>query len=233
MVLVPFLALGQGQPALHSGPPPPARAEPVGADGGAQTTSSGGATPLENRVQPASGVAEDPKLLEARARFEVALAAYEKGRFADALEGFEAAYAKSALPAFLFNIAQCQRKLNRTGEALASYQKYLAVSPEPPPNAVLTRELIADMETRLAWQEHVEGELRRSIEREVRLKAERAYRVKLARALEQSPPPEAPLHRRWYFWAGFGVLLVASGATVMAAQNTAPGAPLTLLPPSR
>ncbi|HEX4462185.1 MAG TPA: hypothetical protein VIA18_29615 [Polyangia bacterium] len=71
---------------------------------------------------------------------EAAKAAYAKGasqynlqNYSEALGFFKHAYEEKADPAFLFNIAQCYRLLNRYEEASRSYHAYLRESPTLPP----------------------------------------------------------------------------------------------------
>lgn len=173
-------------------------------------------------VSPASALSpvesEDEPLREAKALFARGSEAYEARRYAEALTHFQAAFARAPLPAFLFNVAQCHRMLHRPQEALRAYRRYLDNSPEPPRNAELTRELISDMEARLAWQKRTEQELR--------LKVEESLRVELAHgtsAPAPAPTPSAPLsdarltplHRSWQLWAGVGLFLVVSGTLMV------------------
>ena len=71
---------------------------------------------------------------------EAAKAAYAKGasqynlqNYSEALGFFKRAYEEKADPAFLFNIAQCYRLLNRYEEASRSYHAYLRETPSLPP----------------------------------------------------------------------------------------------------
>ena len=50
---------------------------------------------------------------------------YAAGRWAAALDEFEAGYAAQASPAFLVNIGQCLRKLDRLDEAALAFRRYL------------------------------------------------------------------------------------------------------------
>ncbi|HEY5937320.1 MAG TPA: hypothetical protein VIU61_21880, partial [Kofleriaceae bacterium] len=54
---------------------------------------------------------------------------YAIGEFAPALELYKRAYRIKALPAFLFNMAQCHRKLGQHKDAIAMYQSYLVGIP--------------------------------------------------------------------------------------------------------
>jgi tetratricopeptide (TPR) repeat protein len=72
---------------------------------------------------------------------------YNLGHYEDALKDFEKAYQTKDDPAFLFNIAQCQRSLRRYEEAARTYRAYLRESNEVSPAArEQVQKLIAEME---------------------------------------------------------------------------------------
>jgi tetratricopeptide (TPR) repeat protein len=74
---------------------------------------------------------------------------YNLGEFAKALPLYKQAYRVKPLPAFLFNIAQCHRKLGQHVEAIAMYQSYLAGVPDAS-NRKLVEDLIAESKTAAA-----------------------------------------------------------------------------------
>ena len=67
---------------------------------------------------------------EGRHQFELAMSAYEDGRFEDSLAHFERAYALTSAPELLFNIATVYDRLRSDREALDAYQRYLAARPD-------------------------------------------------------------------------------------------------------
>jgi len=79
---------------------------------------------------------------------------YELGEFTPALELYKRAYRAKALPAFLFNIAQCHRKLGQHKDAIAMYQSYLVGVPDAP-NKEVVESLIAESEAALAQAQAV------------------------------------------------------------------------------
>ena len=70
---------------------------------------------------------------------------YNLGRYGEALAEYEAAYLAVQDPPFLFNIAQCQRKMGKDQEALAAYRSYLRVAPNAP-NRPEVQKRIAELE---------------------------------------------------------------------------------------
>jgi tetratricopeptide (TPR) repeat protein len=68
----------------------------------------------------------------AKTHYTEALKRYNLGEYANALDEFKTAYLATPDPAFLFNIAQCQRQLGLFDDAAKSYQAFLRESPEVP-----------------------------------------------------------------------------------------------------
>lgn len=93
----------------------------------------------------------------ARRAYAKGMTAYNLQRFAEALALFQRAYEEKQDPAFLFNLAQCQRQLGQYDTAAKSYRAYLNSSPQTPANAEQVRVLIGEMET--AAQRKVASEL--------------------------------------------------------------------------
>jgi tetratricopeptide (TPR) repeat protein len=66
---------------------------------------------------------------------------YNLGRFSEALAEYEAAYLAIQDPPFLFNIAQCHRKMGNNKDALESYRSYLRVAPAAPNRAEVQKRI--------------------------------------------------------------------------------------------
>jgi tetratricopeptide (TPR) repeat protein len=82
---------------------------------------------------------------EAKAHANRGTNLYNLGRFSEALAEYEAAYLAIQDPPFLFNIAQCHRKMGKNKEALDSYRTYLRVAPEAP-NRTEVQKHISELE---------------------------------------------------------------------------------------
>jgi tetratricopeptide (TPR) repeat protein len=78
---------------------------------------------------------------EAKAHSSRATTLYNLGRFGEALAEYEAAYMAIQDPPFLFNVAQCHRKLGHSQEALDSYRGYLRVAPHAPNRGEVERRI--------------------------------------------------------------------------------------------
>jgi len=99
---------------------------------------------------PATG-ATQPTEDDARARelFRAGEAAFDEGRFDDALDSFERAYGLSRRPALLFNIGVAAQMARKRERALEAYRQYLRLLPDANNRAVVETR-IADLEELLA-----------------------------------------------------------------------------------
>lgn len=163
---------------------------------------------------------------EARRRFDEAEVAYKAGRYADALQKYQAGYAAMPLPGFLVNIAQCQRRLGDLKTARATYRAFVLVAPDSrlvPEVEALIRQLdavIADLAAggkgEAAAQVGAGGDV---------------HTTELGTSPDLSPvPPEPaasplvgtpagaapaatarPSDARWWIWGGIAAAAVAGG----------------------
>jgi tetratricopeptide (TPR) repeat protein len=69
---------------------------------------------------------------EAHALFEAGRLAYSSGRFEEALGHFRRSYELSHRPQLLYNIGQCQDRLRRDADALATFEAFVAAQPDSP-----------------------------------------------------------------------------------------------------
>jgi tetratricopeptide (TPR) repeat protein len=80
-------------------------------------------------VAPVARAASPEDKTKAREHFQNGLVHYDLGEFGEALSQFKDAYRMVQDPAFLFNIAQCHRRLGQNVEALEFYRNFLRRSP--------------------------------------------------------------------------------------------------------
>jgi hypothetical protein len=85
----------------------------------------------------------------ARAHYETATRLYEVREYADALKEYKAAYVAKPDAAFLFNIGQCFRKMDKNAEALDFFQQFLKKAPPDDPNRALVEARISNIESGL------------------------------------------------------------------------------------
>ncbi len=103
--------------------------------------------------------AEEPTeeaLEEAKIHFKAGKLYYEKGKYRQAITSFESGYDLVKRPAFLLNIAQCQRKLGNTTKAREYYRRYLEEEPQAGQRAAVEK-IIAELDAEIA-QAHGESE---------------------------------------------------------------------------
>jgi tetratricopeptide (TPR) repeat protein len=107
---MPAVALSPGPPPAPEGSvtPPPLGSPPGAADPAGSSTAA------------------------ARAHAKQGLALYDLKRFQEAFGEFEQAYLIEQDPALLYDMAQCQRKLGNSEEALHFYKTYLRRVPKGP-----------------------------------------------------------------------------------------------------
>ena len=90
------------------------------------------------REQPSAPVEAKPSpetVATAKEHFNQGNRHYELGHYQEALNEFEVAYMAVPDPVFLFNIAQCHRKMGHDKEAVGFYKSYLRAAPNAPNRA--------------------------------------------------------------------------------------------------
>jgi tetratricopeptide (TPR) repeat protein len=158
-------------------------------------------------IAPATVHAEDKPA--ARAAYAEGTKYYDLNQFEPALKAFEKAYWNYEEPAFLFNIAQCYRQLDKKPEALKFYRSYLRKVPEAPNRAEVER-LIASLEEAIGRERATRPPPKVAPEPAV-AKPEAAAASPAAVTLRKAPPPErTPVYKKWWLWTVVGV--VAAGA---------------------
>ncbi len=102
----------------------------------------------------ASAQGGDPRMAEARARFDPAVAIFEQGDYAGALAEFERIYqlleGHSRRFFVLYNIARCQEALFRYDAAIETYQRYLREGGAGTEQEQDARQRTVELERRLA-----------------------------------------------------------------------------------
>lgn len=91
-------------------------------------------------VSPSTAAQRNPAAL-AKTHSTRGTTLYNLGRFSEALAEYEAAYLSIQDPPFLFNIAQCHRKMGSNKDALDSYRSYLRVAPAAPNRAEVQKRI--------------------------------------------------------------------------------------------
>jgi tetratricopeptide (TPR) repeat protein len=141
---------------------------------------------------------------------------YTLGELALALAAYKRAYQVKPLPDFLFNIAQCHRRMGQHREAITMYQSYLVDVPDAE-NKALVEELLAESKSALekgdrSEQQRIE-DLRAAREAEARAAAERR-REREARSRKSIVP---------WLAIGIGAAAIIGGGILYATSETDTG----------
>jgi tetratricopeptide (TPR) repeat protein len=181
----------------------------------------------------------------AREHYQKGLTHYDIKEYSDALTEFKNAYRVVQDPAFLFNIAQCYRKLGQDVEALDYYRNYLRRFPTAPNRGEVERR-IQEIERELAAKAPAAATPPPTVEPPpsrppagtvtplTPAPAASAPPVALPAPTPAAPntsPPaavvttspaagggegEPAFYRRWWFWTGVGAVVVAAVVTGIA-----------------
>lgn len=192
----------------------------------ANAVLAGGAAPAwAQGAEPSAGQIE-----KARAHYKKGAALFNIDEHAGALEEFRAAYVLHPDATFLFNIAQCHRKLGSSGEALTYYKRYLRDRPDAPNRAEVER-LMTEMEAAVAEEARAAREAAQrppppAGEPDPAPRAEPPPGLDLRAPAPAPAPAQTPLYKRWWLWSGVAAV-VAIGATtaVLLSRPAKTGAP--------
>lgn len=153
----------------------------------------------------------------ARGLFQAGKAAYEAGKYEDALGFFEQAHARSGRPQLLFNIGQAAERMRLDEKALEKFRAYLTQVPDAANRM--------DVEARIRQLEQWIGE-----RNEAAPVAPIATAPSPAETAEQAPATTAddpaftaaepeqgePVTSKWWFWTGIGAVVVGGTAAALA-----------------
>ena len=164
-------------------------------------------------VPPVDAVADtddDRALARAKKLHREGEKLFALGKFAGALEKYEAAFEAKPIPAFLFNIGQCHRNLGDFDAAIFSFNKYLKLQPDAK-NRDAVEEYIAELEREKQKSSSSDLDLIRP---------------------EPDPDPvprrddrRKPIYKKWWFWGG--VAAVGAGVTTAVVLASGGGPPDT------
>ena len=188
------------------------------------------AMPLAVAGEAGKGV--DPAKAAALAHFETAKRLYDVREYGKALEEYKAAYVAKPDPAFLFNIAQCHRKLGQNEQALDFFQQFLKKSPADAPNRSQVAARIADLQAEAQAKADQAPPAKPELAPlpsaptplpapapplppvAAPLPAPLPAGTDLSPFVQETPAAEAkPIYGTWWFWTGVGAVVVAGAAT--------------------
>src|SRR4051794_20096441 len=82
----------------------------------------------------------------AREHFDLAKRYFQVDEYRKAIDEFKAAHIEEPDPAFLYNIAECYRRLGQAREALTYYRRFLSLSPPNAASRAIAERRIAEIE---------------------------------------------------------------------------------------
>lgn len=166
-----------------------------------------------------------------RAHVEKGKASFGLGKFADAAEAYEAAFALKPAPALLYNAAQAHRMAGHKERALDLYQSYLRLYARTGPNRAESEQHVENLSKALADEKRVASAPPNDMATEPEVMA-RPVPTAPARAASPDTVPanspmitaaptdprdeQRPLTSNPWFWAGIGGVVVAATVVVLA-----------------
>jgi tetratricopeptide (TPR) repeat protein len=176
-----------------------------------------------------SAHADPARLREARAHYEQAVAYYNLDEYAPALAEFREAYRIKPDPSFLFNIAQCHRRLGQNDAALDYYRKYLRNLPDAPNRADVER-MVAELHAKETAPPPDASPTPTPVVTPApapvpppQLVAPTPAPEAALIAMPTPPPPQSsPIYKRWWFWTGVGVIVVSAVVIGVVASSKGP-----------
>jgi tetratricopeptide (TPR) repeat protein len=193
-------------------------------------------------ARPAVAASNEEKA-KARELYQAGLVHYDLKEYAEALKSFKDAYRVVQDPAFLYNIAQCHRRLGQNPEALDFYRNYLRRSPSAPNRAEVERR-IQEIEREIQQAEKTGrpppppvNPPKETVPPPPVLTAPppdaHAAPPPAATGVTSAPPPAAVdfsttpqpeqgsggVLTRWWFWAGVGAVVIGAVAIGLAVSN--------------
>jgi tetratricopeptide (TPR) repeat protein len=189
----------------------------------------------------AASTASEGQLAEARQHHAQASKLYDLAEYEGALREFKEAYRAVEDPAFLFNIAQCHRKLGHTQDAITFYRSFLRRAPHaanraevehriaeleraapppppagaPPPAATATATTTTTATPPPAPPPVAPAPPPQTSEL-------------LVAAPSNAPPPDAadqPFYRRGWFWIVAGAVVAGTATTLVVLHERSKGSP--------
>ncbi len=161
--------------------------------------------------------AEDPSERTAKRHYDRGQKLFALQKFEDALDQFQKAFDAKPIPAFLFNIGQCQRNLGDYDAAIFSFKRYLKLDPEAE-NKDQVEELIDELE-----QKKAEGDTER-----LGLGKRKKHKDKEEDETPVETTEGAPVYKKWWFWTAVAVVGVGAGVGIYYATKS-DGPPSTSL----
>ena len=186
---------------------------------------AGLAIAAETRAAPT-----DAEAAEAKRYYGTASRAYDLAEYEQALRAFKEAYRLVGDPAFLFNIAQCHRKLGHPADAITFYKTYLRRAPNTTHRAEVER-FIADLDKEQAVHPAAAAPVpaappsaAASPQTAAPLAPPSASAALVAAPARPAPDADRPVYKRAWFWVVTGAVLAGAATTAVLLTRSDPAA---------
>jgi tetratricopeptide (TPR) repeat protein len=155
---------------------------------------------------------------EARRHHAIATRAYDLAEYEAALNEFKEAYRIDGDPAFLFNIAQCHRKLGHRADAVNFYRTYLRRAPDTPHRPEVEK-FIADLEAIPPAPPPPAPAPQTTVE-----PPPPAPVTLVATPAQSAAATDQPVYTRAWFWVVTGAILVGAATAIVLFTRSDPAA---------
>jgi tetratricopeptide (TPR) repeat protein len=196
---------------------------------------------------PSPAIAAENKENESKRWYQEGTKRYNLGDFEEAIDAYKKGYDAKADPVFLFNIAQSYRLWGKPERAIFFYKSFLRNMPDAPNRAEVERR-IDEMQALQRTQGETEANAPPPVTPPATVTgppppvlpeptpvavappapvvpAATAPEAEASLTASQAEPEDAPLHERWWFWAGIGAAVVAVAVVVAVAASGGASAP--------
>jgi len=164
---------------------------------------------------------------QARVHFDRGRTFFDVDQYRKAIAEFKAAHIEKADPAFLYNIAECHRRLGEGSDALLFYRRFLATAPADDKTRPIVEQRIAELKT--SADEPNPGGPPPGGDDTMALNALPPQGDAAVLIQQPGPPGEASsFYRRPWFWITVGAVIVGSVVAIWALSR-APEPPGTQL----
>jgi tetratricopeptide (TPR) repeat protein len=186
-------------------------------------------------VATAAAPPTESRLAEAKQHYAAATKFYDLAEYENALREFKEAYRAVEDPAFLFNIAQCHRKLGNNPEAITFYRTYLRRAPHAA-NRTEVEKRIAELERAPAapappptdnvspTADTPVAPLVLDLPAPAPAPAP-APQAELVASPAPAPATETPFYRRGWFWIVTGAVVAGAATTLIVLSTRSDEAP--------
>lgn len=185
-------------------------------------TGSPGPTPTPTPA-PAADRTE-----EAKGLFTAGRAAFDSGRFNEALDYFQRSYAMSQRPELLYNIGIVHDRLRDDQRALDAFDAYLAAVPDAPNRQAVETRAAAIRNALAARKAQEPAQAPTPAEAAATMQTPTAD-VSAIETDTNPPEDDDSLVKQWWFWTAIGVVVaggVTAGVLVASSGDAEPASPL-------